>query len=382
MRNTANDTDLFQLIDQKDFNDLVEKWELDKWVQKLKTREFTCALITAMSMRLQSFREIELALRIPRSTFSDALSKRCSGFFMELCDLTLLRIRQNTKDRKIKRAVRQILAIDSTEVRAHGSMFSTRYWNQRNNFGKYGAAKIHLIWNVSGQWVEDHLTTGSCQNDSPIGRHFKIRPNCTYVFDRAYNNLKLWLKIMDGKSHFVTRLKQRSVNTIRDALNVERCLEDGVLYDGTYAPASNARACLPKRYRATKFRFIVYRDAVTKKIFHFVTSDWDSSALNIAHIYKDRWAVELLFRWFKGHLNIRYLPTKSINGAKVQVAIAVLIQLLLQLKKIVSKFKGTLWELLRGIRMLQFRQSLATYSPTDDCRWRRPINKGFRDHFV
>lgn len=109
MKKPRKDSSLFQLIDQKTFQALVDKWDMDKWVQGFKTWEMTCALISAMMMRLSTYREIESALGIPRSTLGDAMKKRCHGFFEDLCDQILLSIRQQTKDRKIKRAVRDIL---------------------------------------------------------------------------------------------------------------------------------------------------------------------------------------------------------------------------------------------------------------------------------
>jgi IS4 transposase len=94
----------------------------------------------------------------------------------------------------------------------------------------------------------------------------------------------------------------------------------------------------------------VYRDPDTKKVFDFVTSDFKSDAQVIADTYKRRWAVELLFRWFKGHLNIRYFEVRNPNAVKIQLAVAVLVQLLVQLYRLVNKFRGTLWDCLRAIR--------------------------------
>ena len=378
MTKTANAIDLFQLIDRKSFDELVERWEMDKWVRKLKTWELTCALVSAITMKLDSFREIEQIFSIPRATLGDALAKRCSGFFMDLCDLTLLRIREKSTDRKTKRAIREILALDSSEVRLHGSMFSKSLWKQRNSLSKEAAAKIHVVWNVSGKWIEDFRVTGSRQNDSPVSRYFTIRPNCTYVFDRAYNNLRFWFKIMDANAHFVTRLKERSVRIIENAKNAELSSKNGILYDGVYSPSKIARARLPRKYRFIDFRFIIYRDPLTRKIFYFVTSDWKAKAQTIADMYRDRWAVELLFRWLKGHLKIRYLPIKSVNGAQTQLAIAVLTQLLLQLKKILSHYQGTLWELLREIRLSYLRKTLDTVGPPDGCRWKLAPRATFR----
>ncbi|MBK7889933.1 MAG: transposase [Bdellovibrionales bacterium] len=101
-----------------------------------------------------------------------------------------------------------------------------------------------------------------------------------------------------------------------------------VLYDEEYISTAPAA-----KFSARKLRHIIYRDKLTQKVFHFVTSDQKASAKMIANIYKRRWAVELLFRWMKGHLDIRRLPLKTPNAIHTQLAIAVLVQLLLQLKR-------------------------------------------------
>lgn len=374
MLKNANTFDLFQLIEKKDFDKLAEKWKIDKWVRELDTWKLTKVLITAMVHRLESFREVEQVLAIPRSTLSDALARRCSGFFMELCDQILLRIYGQIQDRKSRQTIREILAIDSSEVRVHGSMFSTPRWRQRNRYGRQAAAKIHLVWNVDGGWIDDYIVTGSCQNDSPASKLLRIRSGCTYVFDRAYTSVNFWTKIMDKHSHFITRLKQRSVNTIKLPKSVVNSKENGILHDGVYKPTGTTTRCkMPRHHLETKFRFIIYRDSKTKKTFYFVTSDWNSSAEDIAEVYKQRWSVELLFRWLKGHLKIRHLPTKNINAAKVQLAVAVLIQLLLKLKQTISKFSGTPWEMLRELRTSAIKQSLSRQTfPRRTCRGTTP----------
>lgn len=365
---------LFQLIDQKTFQALVDKWDMDKWVQGFKTWEMTCALISAMMMRLSTYREIESALGIPKSTLSDAMRKKCYGFFEDLCDQILLSIRLQTKDRKIKRAVREILALDSSEIRVHGSLFKYPNWLQmttsKTSDLHVAAAKLHIIWNVEGSWVEDYRVSGGHRHDSPVANLFQLRENKIYVFDRAYCDLTLWMNIEKAGSHFVTRLKETSLSDdVRRLINTK---ESGILYDGIYLPSdvSMRRRKIPKEDRADiQFRLIIFRDPTTNKTFYFVTSDFKLAAATIAGIYKKRWAVELCFRWFKGHLDIRRLALKTTNSVKVQLAMAVLVQLLLQLKKIVTSFSGPLSELLYRIRASLAYKSLCTTGPPERCRW-------------
>jgi putative transposase len=360
---------LYQYIDRLVFDKLVKEWQMDKGVTKFKTWEMTCALIESFISQLGSYRDVHYALSVPRSTLGDALTKRSYGFFQVLCDQILQQIHVETASRKVKKAIREILAIDSTECRVHGSLFSLPGWKQKFCTGHKAAAKLHVVWNVCGEWIEDFIITPVRKNDSPVSLYFRLLPGKMYVFDRAYNDLSFWYQIMINGSDFVTRLKNYPRNKMKVIrAKIKKSNRCRILFDGIYKPTSfTNHAAVP---RDIEFRHIIYRDPETGKIFHFVTSDFETSATTIAEIYRKRWAVELLFKWLKGHLNIRHLAVKSPNAVKVQLAIAVLVQLLLQLKKIKEKFSGTLWELLRLIRTTLVRESLIHSQPPDGCRWK------------
>jgi len=373
MNKIGNYSELFQLIDKKKFDSLVDRWGVDKGIRSLSTWEMTCALVSSMALQLGSYRDVEMVLHIPRSTLSDALKQRCHGFFQELCEEVLNTIKAKTRDRKIKRAIRQILALDSTECRVHGSLFKTPNWKPKNSKTEAHSAsvKLHVVWDIAGQWIEDFRISPARRNDTPVSRGFDIQRNKIYVFDRAYDAVDLWMKIIENGAHFVSRLKHCHLPQSQR----QRVLpvNDGVLLDDIYCPSQSTLNRLPKEQRSeARFRHIVFRDAQTKKVFDFITSDFDSPAASIAEIYKQRWAIELLFRWLKGHLNIRYLPAKKPNSIKAQLAIAVLLQLLLQLRKITLNFHGTLWELLRTMRTALQREGLVGIDPPPGCRWKTP----------
>lgn len=281
VKNSLKGRSLFQLIDRKSFNALVKKWDMDKWVQSFSTWELTQALICCFLMRLDSFRSVELTLGIPDSTFGDALRERSFGFFQELCDLILLEIRAKTADRKIKKAIRQILAIDSTEIKVHGSLFDKSGWKQKHCKDEHQAsAKLHVVWDIDGQWIDDLVITPGRKNDSPISHQLRLLKGKTYVFDRAYNDFDFWQKIIDAGSHFVTRLKCCPRNRYLQIKVLGKIKnKDGVLYDGPYVPSTE---------KTTQLRHIIYRDPLTKMIFHFITSDFKASGKTIAGIYKKK----------------------------------------------------------------------------------------------
>jgi hypothetical protein len=283
---------LFQLIDRKKFDGLVKKWGMDKGVRSLSTWEMTQALLCCFVMRLGSFREVEESLGIADSTFGDALRARHFGFYQDLCDCILIEIRARTQSRKVKKAIRQILAIDSSDIRVHGSLFTESGWKPKHTIGHKAAAKLHVVWNVDGQWIDDFLVTPGRRGDSPVSLELRLLPDKMYVFDRAYNDFDFWKKIIAMGSDFVTRLKDCKRNRALQK-KVLRGKKDkcGVLFDGSYHSTS-----ISAKKSKIKLRQVIYRDRLTKKIFHFVTSDRKSSAKAVTEVYKRRWAVELLFR--------------------------------------------------------------------------------------
>jgi putative transposase len=359
MMNSRKTQTLLQLIPRKKFDALCDEWGMDRRVRSFFTWEQLCAQILAYVLRLDSLREIEAVLGVRRSTFNDANQNRDSGFFQALCEIVLGEIGQQSTSRKVRGAVKQLLALDSTECRVHASLANQVLWQQKKSPKKQGSVKLHTIWNVDGEWIEDFRITPGKKNDCPVAHQFELMGGVTYVFDRGYNDLDLWWNIMTLGSDFVTRLKKNSIRRIAEREQALKSDAVGVLWEGTWSPCYSALRLHPNVPKDIYFRCILYRDPETNKTFEFVTSDNELTPQGVADTYKRRWAVELLFRWLKGHLNIRYLPVRNPNALKIQLAVAVLVQLLLQLYRIKNKPNATQWEVLRELRSQILQRGLA-----------------------
>lgn len=359
---------LLQLIDRKKFDELCKRWGTEKGVRSFSTWEMVCTHIMAFILRLETLREVEYALLVPKSTFSDANANRAAGFFQELCELVLSDILGATKGRKIRRAIK---ALDSTECNVHGSLSHLPLWKEGKKQWKKATAKLHVVWNVGGKWIEDFRITGNGIADNIVGKWLKISSGSTYVFDRGYTDIDFWWQIVVNGAHFVTRLKKYPVyEALLKKVLAKNPDAVGVLWDGKWSPTQSSLSKHKQIPRKLSFRHIIYRDPESKKIFQFITSDWTSKAQRIADIYRMRWAVELLFRWLKGNLKIRYFATKTPNAIKIQLAVAILIQLLTQLNKLMSRFEGTQSECLRLVRVQLMRQSLSTCGLRHYDRWK------------
>ncbi len=352
MKKSGKGVCLFQLIPKKEFKTLCDRHKINKGTRSLTAQIQVWALVQAYVLKLDSLREIELVLKIPRSTLSDANINRKSSFFEELCRLVLWKIQEEMKGgRKIKRAIRTYLAIDSTEINVNGRLSKLFKWKQKHSRTNKASAKLHAVWNVDEEWIDDFIITAGRVHDAQAAKMFKFKPKCTYIFDRAYNEFLFWWKIVEAKAHFVSRLKKCSYSKWRRKLILKENEDKvGVIWDDEWKPSYPVLRKLPFVAKDFKLRRIIYKDPETKKVFDFITSDFEISGQEVADIYKRRWAVELLFRWLKGHLGIRAIDARDTNAAEVQLAMAVLVQLLVRLYRQITKFRGTLWECLRLLR--------------------------------
>lgn len=348
MQDFVKGLSISQLIPKNKFNELAQKWEIDKGVIKFSTQKLLNILILSSIFEKKTLRDITDSYGVPKSTLDDALKKRSYGFFQDLCSLMIKELVPLTEGRRERQDLRDILAVDSSVCGAHGSMASQFVVTKIEK--KTAGIKFHAVWNVDQEWIEDFKVTGYRRNDGVVGKGFCFSQGKTYVFDRAYIDIKLWLKVQQARSHFVTRLKKNGdrLKYIHEAhINIQRV---GILYDGVWTPSEAACYRAGIKPGEIFYRHIIYRDPESKKLFDFITSDIESDAIEIANTYRKRWAVELLFRWLKGHLNIRRFAYKNLNAIRILLAVTVLVQLLVRFKMLKDSFVGTTWDYLRSLR--------------------------------
>lgn len=89
MENSNDIFSLLQLLPQEKVMSLIKEWEVDKNVRSFSTLKMIYVFVLQQLAHLESLREMEKVFQVPRSTLSDALSKRSCGFFEELCVLAL-----------------------------------------------------------------------------------------------------------------------------------------------------------------------------------------------------------------------------------------------------------------------------------------------------
>lgn len=256
-----------------------------------------------------------------RSTLSEANRNRPPGLFVDLLEELLGQVNRQVR-RALKAAVR---LIDATHLDLGKRM--QRWFGLHQ--GKV-AAKLHLVFDPSAQKPVFFDITAANVNDITAAKTLMpIEPGATYVFDLGYYDFAWWARLVDAGCTFVTRLKCNTL--LRDA--EERAVRPGgcVLSDSV--------GLLPERLSSTrqnpfqrKGREIQVR-IDTGKVLRLFTNDLTSPAEEIAALYKERWQIELFFKWIKQNLKITRFMGTNENAIRTQIAVSFIAYLLVRLTR-------------------------------------------------
>ena len=223
-----------------------------------------------------------------------------------------------------------------------------------------GAIKLHVMYEAHAAHPICFAVTSEHVNDITAAQAMPIEPGATYVFDKGYYHFAFWAKLDSLGCRFVTRLKKNSPTTVLAERMV--AARSNILFDRTVRLSQRLMSQrgnpLDRPMRMIGVRIDSGR-AIT-----LVSNDLDSTAEDIAALYKMRWQVELFFKWLKQNLKIAHFLGTSHNAVSIQVISALIAFLLLRIAQIKA---GTALSLQAIARLVQ-SMALA----------RRPIEELFR----
>ena len=111
-----------------------------------------------------------------------------------------------------------------------------------------------------------------------------------------------------------------------------------------------------KRKYPTIFRRVEYIDPVTKLELNFLTNHLTIEAIMVARLYKERWNVELFFKWIKQNLKIKRFYGNSENAVKTQIWIAVCTYLMVAILRKQLKIEASLNQILQILSISLFEK--------------------------
>jgi len=180
-----------------------------------------------------------------------------------------------------------------------------------------GAIKLHAALDADGYlpaFVD--MTTGSC-HEVNWARALQLPKGSTVVFDRGFNDYDWYDELTQKGIFFVTRSKSNAVITPlkkRPGRKAAGVIEDRTILLG---PAME------------KYRQVIYESPDDGRTYHFLTNAFHLSAKLVAELYKERWQIEIFFKWIKQNLKVKTFLGTSFNAVKTQLWIALCVYLLL-----------------------------------------------------
>jgi IS4 transposase len=255
---------------------------------------------------------------VRRSTFSDANAKRPAAVFAELLEIMM---------KQAHRGLRRKLAdttylIDATSVRLneHSSSWA------RFSTGVCGA-KVHVIYDADADRPIYAAVSSANVNDISAAHQMPIEPGATYVFDLGYYDYLWWAALDVAGCRIVTRFKSNTPLRVVKEMPVTK--GGNILSDRIgFLPTRQAKSRRNPMQDAVR-EIRVTTD--TGKVLRILSNDLDASAVEIANLYRRRWAIELFFRWVKQTLKITRFVGVSENAVRIQIAVALIAFLLLRL---------------------------------------------------
>jgi putative transposase len=263
-----------------------------------------------------------LNLRLPRrSTLSDANSERPAAVFRDIAR-ALIPAAAGVLRREGEALVR---LLDSTPVPLKGDGFP---WAEAN--ARTRGLKLHVLYDSRLRRPVWFDVTSAKIDDVVAGRAIPLEAGATYVFDKGYTDYRWWSDIIAAGAVFVTRRKR---NAHRRDIVEQPARGDGILADrrfkiGHRQPRGGAPV---NPLYDVELREIVVARPDHDQPLSLLTNDLQRSAAEIAQLYKERWEVELLFKWLKQNLKIRSFLGTSENAVRLQIYIALIAFLLLRI---------------------------------------------------
>jgi transposase len=328
----------------------VEKHGSDRLVRKLTTKRHFIALLYGQLSGATSLREVVTgtashetrlyhvgAAPVKRSTMSDANSKRPWQVFSELFTQMLPQAHRGLR----RAAADAVRLIDSTSVRL--SRLSEDWATfSADVFG----AKAHIVYDPNADRPVYFAVTPAKVNDITAAKAMPIEPGATYVYDLGYYDYGWWAGLDDSGCRFVTRLKKNTPFSVIKANRIPK--NSNIVSDRIgHLPArlANSRKN-PLQVPVREIRVIID----TGKLLRIVTNDLDAPAEEIADLYKQRWQIELFFRWVKQTLRISHFIGVSENAVRIQIAVALIAFLILRMAQLAQKAVRSPLEFARLIR--------------------------------
>lgn len=352
---------LMSFFPDYEFKKCVDKYKGDYKVRTFSYREHFYVMSFAQLTYRESLRDIEACLNalskklyhsgikqaVSKSTLAEANENRDWRIYADFAQVLIKEARSlyKTDNDFLLDIDNMAYALDSTTIDLCLSLFPWAKFRKNK-----GAVKAHVLLDLRGSiptFIE--ITDGSV-HDVNILDHITIEPGAIYVMDRGYLDMDRLYTIHQQCAFFITRAKSNTAMQRVYSRHVDK--STGLKCDQSV----RFTVYKSKKEYPALIRRIKFYDADTGNTYIFLTNNFELDALTITQLYKERWKVELFFKWIKQHLRIKNFYGTSFNAVCCQIWISVCTYLLVAIVKKQLKLEHSLYTLLQIFSLTLFEK--------------------------
>jgi len=247
------------------------------------------------------------------STFADANASRPWQIYHQLAILLIDQARQlYHEDVDLESVAESVYALDSTTIDLCLSLFPWAKFRSHK-----AAIKLHTLMDLEGAIPTFiHISDGRL-HDVNVLDMIPITAGSIYIMDRGYLDFERLFALHEAGGKFVVRARRNLQFYRESSTPVDR--SSGLQCDQIIRlTGPNSKLRYPFQLRRVHLI-----DKEHGQDLVLLSNIINCSAEQISEYYKQRWQIELFFKWIKQHLRIKTFYGQNINAVKTQIWTAI-----------------------------------------------------------
>ena len=345
---------IMSLIPERDFKACVDRYKGNYRARNFSCRDQFLVMSYAQLTGRDSLRDIEnclmalstklyhcgISYAVPLNTLAKANENRDRHIYKDFAEVLLKKVRPlYAKDHFRLELDNMVYAFDSSTISLCLKLCPWAKFRKTK-----GGIKMHTLLDLRGNLpVSVYLTTASVNDVKGLDELY-IEPAAIYLMDKGYVDFNRLFKLINKKNaYFVTRAKDNMLFEVVSAGSVDQ--STGVIAD-EHIKLTGLRT---SKWYPEELRMLTYEDYATNNVYRFLTNNMEYEAITISELYRERWNVELFFKWIKQHLHIKSFYGTSENAIYLQIWIAICTYLLLAYAKKVMHIEQSLHTISKNV---------------------------------
>jgi putative transposase len=360
---------ILKLIPRHEFSVLAKKHDGPRRSDAISRWSQFIAMATAQLTGRSSLRDIESTLAsqkhlsyhlgsrsIKRTTLSRANQNLSSDFYEGLFGMLYARCQNSAPAHKF-RFKNKLFSLDASLLDVSLKVFPQANYNKMK-----GAYKLHLGLDHDGLIPAFAAVTLGKTGDQTQAKLMNFTKGSVVVFDKGYSDYNWHNQLTNKGILWVTRIRGNAKYRVLKRRDVNK--SHGITSDQIIEYTSDRSS----KKNLKPVRRVGFRDAQSGKHYVFITNQFNWSAKTIAAIYKQRWQVELFFKWIKQNLKIKAFVGNTDNAVMTQVMVALCVYLILAYLKFQARISQSLQQMSRLIHLNLFakRDLIQLFKPPPD----------------